>query len=96
MKLCVPLFQKDQLGIVFVCQLLIDFGLFSFKVKCSDFFCLCPKCRMNYQVKKNRDAGSVDKCLVALEESARSGQGNLLELAVSAARARYYVGQVSM
>ena len=51
---------------------------------------------MNYQVKKNRDAGSVDKCLVALEESARSGQGNLLELAVSAARARYYVGQVSM
>jgi methylmalonyl-CoA mutase len=41
------------------------------------------------KVKAGRDGGVVTRCLAALEESARSGQGNLLELAVAAARARY-------
>jgi methylmalonyl-CoA mutase N-terminal domain/subunit len=41
------------------------------------------------KVKAGRDSGVVAQCLAALEESARSGQGNLLELAVAAARARY-------
>jgi methylmalonyl-CoA mutase len=42
------------------------------------------------KVKAGRDSGVVAQCLAALEESARSGQGNLLELAVAAARARYH------
>ncbi len=47
------------------------------------FFVSLPK------VKAGRDSGVVARCLAALEDSARSGQGNLLELAVAAARARY-------
>lgn len=40
------------------------------------------------QVKNTRDTAAANKCLQDIEDSARSGEGNLLELAISAARAR--------
>lgn len=40
------------------------------------------------QVKTTRDTAAANKCLQDIEDSARSGEGNLLELAISAARAR--------
>ncbi len=48
------------------------------------------------QVKARRDAGAVEAALGALEAAARTGQGNLLERAVEAARARATVGEISM
>ena len=48
------------------------------------------------QIRATRDAGAVEATLAALEEAARSGQGNLLALAVEAARARATVGEISM
>jgi methylmalonyl-CoA mutase len=47
------------------------------------------------QLRKSRDAGAVEKALARLEELAASGQGNLLEAAVDAARARATLGEVS-
>ena len=47
-------------------------------------------------IRKTRDAAAVEAALSALETGARSGTGNLLELAVSAARARATVGEISM
>ena len=45
------------------------------------------------QVKNTRDTAAANKCLQDIEDSAKSGEGNLLELAISAARARYYVSR---
>ena len=47
------------------------------------------------QLRKSRDAGAVEKALARLEELAASGQGNLLEAAVDAARARATLGEIS-
>jgi methylmalonyl-CoA mutase len=48
------------------------------------------------QIKAKRDQSACDAALAALEAGAASGQGNLLELAVDAARARATVGEISM
>lgn len=47
------------------------------------------------QLKKERNAGEVEKALQALAEAARSGKGNLLALAVEAARKRATLGEIS-
>jgi methylmalonyl-CoA mutase len=47
------------------------------------------------QIRERRDAGAVEKALARLEELAASGQGNLLEAAVDAARARATLGEIS-
>ncbi len=47
------------------------------------------------QVRADRDQGACDAALAALTEAARTGQGNLLELSVTAARARASVGEIS-
>ena len=41
------------------------------------------------QVRASRDAEKARACLAAIEECARTREGNLLGLAVDAARARY-------
>jgi len=46
-------------------------------------------------LKAKRDAGAVAAALGALTECARSGTGNLLELAIAASRARATVGEIS-
>lgn len=48
------------------------------------------------KVRASRDQEACDRALAALEEAARSGKGNLLELAIEAARARATVGEISM
>ncbi len=48
------------------------------------------------QMRATRDAAACDAALAALERGAASGNGNLLELAVEAARARASVGEISM
>ena len=50
--------------------------------------------RLN-RIKKERDDAQVSKCLNALTEAAKSGSGNLLELAVNAARYRATLGEIS-
>ncbi len=47
------------------------------------------------QIRESRDADACQAALDALEGAARSGKGNLLELAVAAARARATVGEIS-
>ena len=47
------------------------------------------------QVRARRDAGAVEEALAQLQAVARSGQGNLLEAGVAAARARATVGEIS-
>lgn len=47
-------------------------------------------------VKANRNSTEVEKCLKAIENAAANGTGNLLELAVNAARARATLGEISM
>lgn len=47
------------------------------------------------RVKAERDGEAAAACLQALEEAARSGEGNLLELAIRASRARCTVGEIS-
>ncbi|XP_026113985.1 methylmalonyl-CoA mutase, mitochondrial-like [Carassius auratus] len=45
--------------------------------------------KMNlYKVRESRDAEAANRCLAAIEQCARSRDGNLLELAVEAVRAR--------
>ena len=46
-------------------------------------------------LRKNRDETKVEKSLKALEEAAKSGTGNLLALAVEAARLRASLGEIS-
>ncbi|MEJ1998463.1 MAG: methylmalonyl-CoA mutase [Maritimibacter sp.] len=48
------------------------------------------------EIRKTRDQAACDAALTALEEAARSGEGNLLRYAVEAARARATVGEISM
>ena len=47
------------------------------------------------QLKAERDPAAVSASLAALEECARSGEGNLLECAVDAARKRASLGEIS-
>ncbi len=47
------------------------------------------------QVRARRDGGAVTHALDALEQCARDGQGNLLELTIGAVRARATVGECS-
>lgn len=47
------------------------------------------------EVKDSRDAAQLEQCLKALTEAAQSGAGNLLALAVDAARARATLGEIS-
>merc|ERR1712142_1035006 len=47
------------------------------------------------QVKQSRDAVAAKSCLDAIENCALTGEGNLLSLAVEAARARCTVGEIS-
>ncbi len=48
------------------------------------------------QLRKERDGKAVEEKLAALTKSAETGRGNLLELAVDAARARATVGEISL
>lgn len=48
-----------------------------------------------YQLKSNRDRIEVELALDAITEAARTGEGNLLELAVEAARKRATLGEIS-
>ncbi|MBV9830245.1 MAG: methylmalonyl-CoA mutase [Marmoricola sp.] len=47
------------------------------------------------RLREERDDAEVERTLSALTASARSGEGNLLELAVDAARAKATVGEIS-
>jgi methylmalonyl-CoA mutase len=47
------------------------------------------------ELRANRDEARLAPTLLALTESAKSGQGNLLALAIEAARARATVGEIS-
>ncbi|XP_032399030.1 methylmalonyl-CoA mutase, mitochondrial isoform X1 [Etheostoma spectabile] len=47
------------------------------------------------KVRESRDPEAAKKCLAAIEECARTGDGNLLALAVEAARARCSVGEIT-
>jgi methylmalonyl-CoA mutase len=47
------------------------------------------------QVRADRDGQAVDRALAALTQAAESGSGNLLELAVEAARRRATLGEIS-
>ncbi len=47
------------------------------------------------KLKAERNADEVEKALNALTESAQSGKGNLLELAINAARVRCSLGEIS-
>lgn len=51
--------------------------------------------RLN-DLRANRNEGQVQEALQALEDAARSGEGNLLELAVNCARLRASLGEISM
>jgi len=48
------------------------------------------------KLRANRDQAKVDECLDAITKSMETGEGNLLELAVEAARARASLGEISM
>lgn len=47
------------------------------------------------KVRESRDAEVAKRCLTAIEQCARTRDGNLLELAVEAARARCSVGEIT-
>jgi methylmalonyl-CoA mutase len=47
------------------------------------------------RIRATRDAAGVEKALARLQEVARTGEGNLLETAVEAARLRATVGEIS-
>ncbi|MFO1323452.1 MAG: methylmalonyl-CoA mutase [Burkholderiales bacterium] len=47
------------------------------------------------ETKAKRDPAAVERALAAMTQAARSGQGNLLELAIVAVRARSTVGEIS-
>jgi methylmalonyl-CoA mutase len=48
------------------------------------------------QLKRERDGAAVERSLAALTHAADGGEGNLLELAVEAARARATLGEISL
>ena len=47
------------------------------------------------QLRRERDQGAVDRTLAALTACAESGEGNLLAIAIDAARARASVGEIT-
>jgi methylmalonyl-CoA mutase len=47
------------------------------------------------KIRASRDSTAVEKSLLALTESAKSGEGNLLALSIEAARLRATVGEIS-
>ncbi|MEL6236332.1 MAG: methylmalonyl-CoA mutase, partial [Pseudomonadota bacterium] len=47
------------------------------------------------RIRQSRDAAACDGALAALEQAATTGEGNILALAVAAARARATVGEIS-
>ena len=47
------------------------------------------------KIKQSRDQAVVDRCLAAIQQASESGSGNLLALAVEAARARATLGEIS-
>ena len=47
------------------------------------------------ELRANRDQAAVDKALAAITECVKSGEGNLLELAVEAAKVRATLGEIS-
>jgi methylmalonyl-CoA mutase len=47
------------------------------------------------ELKANRDEAKVQKALAAIEHCAKTGEGNLLELSVEAARLRATLGEIS-
>jgi methylmalonyl-CoA mutase len=47
-------------------------------------------------LKRNRDSNAVERALERITECAGSGEGNLLELAVQAARSRATLGEISL
>lgn len=47
-------------------------------------------------IKASRDSGAVEKSLSAIEKAAKTGEGNLLALAVEAARNRATLGEISL
>jgi methylmalonyl-CoA mutase len=51
--------------------------------------------RLLQELRASRDGGAVQQALSALTECARTGSGNLLELAVDAARKRATLGEIS-
>jgi len=46
-------------------------------------------------IRASRDSEAVQSCLNTIEAAARSGEGNLLDLAIKAARARCTVGEIT-
>merc|ERR1711983_508461 len=48
------------------------------------------------EMRNSRDQAAAEKCLEDIEKCSSSGEGNLLELAVAAARARCSVGEISL
>ncbi len=48
------------------------------------------------KLRANRDNAKVKQCLEAITKSVETGEGNLLELALEAARARASLGEISM
>jgi len=48
------------------------------------------------QLRSERDPAEVERCLAGLSASASTGEGNLLELAIAAARAKATVGEISL
>jgi len=46
-------------------------------------------------IRASRDSQAAESSLVAIQDAAKSGEGNLLELAISAARARCTVGEIT-
>lgn len=48
------------------------------------------------KIKKSRNQKAVEKALLEIEKAAESGEGNLLELAVEAARHRATLGEISL
>merc|ERR1712227_383515 len=46
-------------------------------------------------IRASRDSQAAEASLAAIQEAAKSGEGNLLELAISAARARCTVGEIT-
>jgi len=48
------------------------------------------------ELRRTRDAAAVERALAAITRGARDGDGNLLELAVEAAKVRATLGEISM
>ena len=57
---------------------------------------LAAQVRRLEQVRDGRDATACDAALEALEQAARDGDRNLMELSIAAARARATVGEISL